>query len=473
MNNRKRRLKLDFRLNRLDSVLIVTVSCLLVFVLVIFHFYTSNVKASQENMIGIVLERMSENQRNHFESYVDEKVRVLDGFVKYSDVYEMDDVRIRSFLRGKAKYFGFEYMFLMKADGTGYYFDTGGQYKDQKDEPFYKDIMEHDVFLTQPFYTDKGPAITTVCVSIYSPNREKLGVLCGALNLDEIKSIVEESEMIMEGSCFIVNRSGNYIASNTDLFLHSEKSIFNEEDSDLALIESVFVQKADMAGNICLKGVEYKAHLTYLEDFDWSIVQCIPTEQITKNFELFEALQGILIVLSAGLILCIVRIIYSWRKSDHKIYADALTGCHSRAACVSLLENLEDQRNMRISIIYMDLNKFKYVNDTFGHDQGDRLLTIFGKTLRSVFGKVGFVGRMGGDEFVAVLSDTNDTEIEKMCKDVEEMLKEQSKTLDFPYVISSSYGYASRNVGQSETMSEIMQQADERMYKNKAAKNVK
>ena len=128
---------------------------------------------------------------------------------------------------------------------------------------------------------------------------------------------------------------------------------------------------------------------------------------------------------------------------------------------------------MRISIIYMDLNKFKYVNDTFGHDQGDRLLTIFGKTLRSVFGKVGFVGRMGGDEFVAVLSDTNDTEIEKMCKDVEEMLKEQSKTLDFPYVISSSYGYASRNVGQSETMSEIMQRADERMYKNKAAKNVK
>ena len=102
MNNRKRRLKLDFRLNRLDSILIVTVSCLLVFVLVIFQFYTSNVKASQENMIGLVLERMSENQRNHFESYVDEKVQVLDGFVKYSDVFQMDDDRIRYFLRGKA-----------------------------------------------------------------------------------------------------------------------------------------------------------------------------------------------------------------------------------------------------------------------------------------------------------------------------------------------------------------------------------
>ena len=57
-----------------------------------------------------------------------------------------------------------------------------------------------------------------------------------------------------------------------------------------------------------------------------------------------------------------------------------------------------------------------------------------------------------------------------MWGDVEAILKKQSKTLDFPYVISSSYGYASRNIGQTETMDEIMQQADEKMYKNKAAK---
>ena len=473
MSNKKRRLNLDFKLKRLDSILIVTVSCLLVFVLVLFQFYTSNVKSSQENLIGLVLERMSENQKNHFESYVDEKVQVLKGFVTYNDVYKMDEEKIRDFLRGKAKSFGFEYMFVMHADGTGFYFDDGGIHKDQKDEPFFKNIMEHDVYLTEPFYTDKGPAITTVCVSIYSPNREKVGVLCGALNLEEIKKMVKESEMIMEGSSFIVNETGNYIASNTDLFLHSEKSIYDTKDSSLELIRQAFVQKEDLAGEIRLNDVEYKAHLTYLEDFNWTIVQCIPTDQITQRFELFEALQGVLVVLSAGLIACIVRIIYSWRQSDHKIYADTLTGCNSRAACISLLESLEDQRNMRISLVYMDLNKFKFVNDTYGHDQGDRLLRIFGKTLNSVFGKYGFVGRMGGDEFIAILSDTNDSEIEKMCVEVENVLREQSKTLEFPYVISSSYGYASRNVGQSETIDEIMQLADERMYKHKAARSEK
>ena len=468
MQRKKRKLKLGFKLKRLDTILIVSVSCLLVFVLGVFHFYTSNVKSSQESLIGLVLERMSENQKTHFESYVDEKIQVLEGLVKYEDVYTMDDVCIRNFLRGKANYFGYEYMFVMKANGEGYYFDSGEVHKDQKDEPFFKDIMIHDVFLTQPFYTDKGPAITTVCVSIYSPNREKVGVLCGALNLEEIKAIVEESEMIMEGSCFIVNPTGNYIASNTDLFLHSEQSIFAEKDSDLTLLEQVFDQKSDAAGDIRLNGVEYKAQLTYLEDFDWAIVQCIPMDEITARFELFEALQWILVVLSIGLMLCIVRIIYSWRRSDHKIYADALTGCSSRAACLSMMESLESQRDMRISLIYMDLNKFKYVNDTYGHEQGDRLLMIFGKALKDVFGKTGFVGRMGGDEFVAILADTNDSEIDKMCEKVEEILQKESKKLEFSYVISSSYGYASRNVGQPETMDELMQLADEKMYKYKA-----
>lgn len=465
----KKNLKLSFKLKRLDSVLIITVSCLLVFVLVLFQFYTASVKKSQEDMIALVLERMSENQKTHFESYVDEKVQVLKGLVTYSDVYRMEDEKIRDFLRGKAKSFGFEYMFVMKANGTGYYFDDGGTYRDQRNEPFFENIMSHDVFLTEPFYTDKGPAITTVCVSIYSPNREKVGVLCGALNLEEIKKIVKDSETIMDGSCFILNQAGNYVASNTDLFLHSEKSIFDEKDSDLSLIRQVFSQKGDCAGEIRLNGVEYKAYLTYLEDFNWTIVQCIPITEITARFELFEALQGVLVVLAGGLIACIVRIIYSWRRSDHKIYTDSLTKCNSRAACISLLESLEDQRDMRISIVYMDLNRFKYVNDTYGHDKGDALLVIFGAVLKDVFGRVGFVGRMGGDEFIAILADTNNSEIDNLCKEVEEILLERSKELDFSYVISSSYGYASRNVNQPETIDEIMQMADENMYRHKAA----
>ena len=466
---RKKHLRLDFKLKRLDTFLIITVSCLLIFVLILFHFFTYSVKKSEENLISLVLERMSENQKTQFENYVDDKIEILQALVTYPEVYNMKDSDIKTFLGKKADEFGFEYFFVMKANGVGYYFDEG-VYRDQKSEPFFRDIMAHEVYLTEPFYTDKGPAITTACVSIYDSMHEKVGVLCAAINLENIQTMIENSEMVLEGNCFILNEAGNYISSNAQKDVNSESSVFDAPDSDLKLITKAFAEESDVAGNIRMEGVEYKAHLTYLSDFNWVIVQCIPISEITQRFVYIEALQWIMIILTVGLFLCIVRIIFSWKRSDKKIYTDVLTGCHSRAACLSLIESLEDQRNMRISIVYMDLNKFKFVNDTYGHEKGDKLLRIFGATLNQVFGAAGFVGRMGGDEFIAILADTNDSEINALCREVEEILWEKSKTLDFPYVISSSYGYASRNVGQSETMDEIMQYADERMYANKAAK---
>lgn len=470
---KRSRLRLRLKLKRLDGFLIVTVSCLLIFVMMLFQFYTYNVKTSQTELIGLVLERMSENQKTHFESYVEEKVQLLQGLAKYPQVYNMDDEQIEAFLKNKAKSFGFEYMFLMKASGTGFYFDEGKVYREQGSEPFFKDIMSHDVYITEPFYTDKGPAITTVCVSIYDGNKDKVGVLCGALNLEDLQKIVKNSEMVLEGSCFILNEAGNYIASNTQQFLHSQQSIFNQEDSKLEAIVQAFEEEKDLVGNITIKGVEYKAYMTYLKDFNWVIVQCIPTAEIVKRFEHFDVLQRVMVFLAIGLMVCIVRIIFSWKRSDKKIYTDSLTQCNSRAACISLIESLEDQRNMRVSIVYMDLNNFKHVNDTYGHDKGDNLLVIFGAVLKEVFEKRGFVGRLGGDEFITILADANDDEIERMCKEVEQLLWEQSKNLDFPYVISSSYGYASRNVGQPETIEEVMQQADEKMYLNKAKHHTK
>lgn len=466
---RKKHLRLDFRLKRLDTFLIITVSCLLIFVLMLFNFFTYSVKKSEEDLISLVLERMSENQKIQFENYVDEKIEVLQALVTYPEVYNMKDSDIKTFLGNKADEFGFEYFFVMKANGVGYYFDEG-VYRDQSTEPFFRDIMLHDVYLTEPFYTDLGPAITTACVSIYNSMGEKVGVLCAAINLENIQVVIENSEMVLDGSCFILNEAGNYISSSVHKDVNSESSIFDDPDADLKMITKAFVEESDVAGNIRMEGVEYKAQITYLSDFNWVIVQCIPMSEVTQRFVYIEALQWIMVILTIGLFACIVRIIFSWKRSDKKIYTDALTGCHSRAACLSLIESLEDQRNMRISIIYMDLNKFKFVNDTYGHDKGDKLLRIFGETLSEVFGSAGFVGRMGGDEFIAILADTNDSEINALCKEVEEILWKKSKDLDFPYIISSSYGYASRNVGQPETMDEIMQQADEKMYANKAAK---
>ena len=164
-----------------------------------------------------------------------------------------------------------------------------------------------------------------------------------------------------------------------------------------------------------------------------------------------------------------IRIILRWRKSDERINTDVLTKCYSRAAVEKMLDRLEHERKHSVAIMYMDLNKFKYVNDTYGHEKGDELLRIFASVLRQTLGREGLVGRVGGDEFVAVFMDKSSEQLETMWSEVIRELQKQSKTLDFEYTISSSYGYAIRKIGDSDSLFQLMRMADERMYAYKTS----
>ena len=74
---------------------------------------------------------------------------------------------------------------------------------------------------------------------------------------------------------------------------------------------------------------------------------------------------------------------------------------------------------------------------------------------------------MGGDEFIAVLLDSTEGQIQDLWTQLESRLKEKSMDLDFPYEITSSYGYATREIGGGESLDLIMQYADAKMYEYK------
>ena len=118
--------------------------------------------------------------------------------------------------------------------------------------------------MTEPFYTKAGPAITTVSGSIYDENRNKVGVLCGALNLENIQKVIKENEMVLDGSCFILNDQGQSISSNMNFDVHSGKTIYGLKNSDFTLIKQAFSKRQDMGGEITISRIHYQAHITYL-----------------------------------------------------------------------------------------------------------------------------------------------------------------------------------------------------------------
>jgi len=98
---------------------------------------------------------------------------------------------------------------------------------------------------------------------------------------------------------------------------------------------------------------------------------------------------------------------------EHQANYDALTGLPNRNLLHDRLRQaVYSQRNPRaIAVVFMDLDHFKFVNDSLGHSVGDKLLKAMGERLRSVLREGDTVGRVGGDEFVLILNDQSNEEV--------------------------------------------------------------
>ncbi len=111
-------------------------------------------------------------------------------------------------------------------------------------------------------------------------------------------------------------------------------------------------------------------------------------------------------------------------KKEMEIYLDELTGLKNRRFLFE--KGNEVLKNWgKGSFIIFDLDDFKQINDTYGHETGDKLLTGIAKSLRSCFRNSDTISRYGGDEFVIIIEDIEDQEhIEKLLNTIEIAISE-------------------------------------------------
>ena len=456
----------QIRFRIMDRVLLVGMSLLILVTMAVFQLYATNAEKNQIDFVQLVMEKTSLDQKAQFETYIDDKLRILRSMAAYPEIYQMDRETQGAFIRNHSAQWGFRHIFIMDTVGVGYYPEEDLT-RNQGAEQFFANVMNNEEYISEPFYSEDGKALMTVCVSVRDTDNKKVGVLCGAINLRAIQDVITSSEMLLGGDCFILDREGNFVTSPKSGNIESGKSLYDLKKSDVSLIQQAILWEDNRGGTLILEEEEYLAHVCYLPDYTWVIVQCTPMDEVVRQFENLTRFQTVLSVAIAILIYCVVRIIHRWNKSVRETYTDVLTGCNNRAACMKMLAYLEKKKYGDISIVFMDLNGFKQVNDTFGHDKGDLLLQIFSRHLTETFGKMGFACRVGGDEFVTILLNSTEEEIEAAWSGLSGRLREESSKLEFEYEISSSYGYATRKKGETGSLEALMQKADEKMYQYK------
>ncbi len=119
------------------------------------------------------------------------------------------------------------------------------------------------------------------------------------------------------------------------------------------------------------------------------------------------------------------------------------------------------------SLFFFDLNKFKQINDQYGHAEGDRALTVFATALRNIFRDSDVVGRLGGDEFVVLLTDA-DAEasrlvLERLTAELDQVNKNDRRGYDIQY----SVGAAQFDPQRHASIEALIEEADGLMYEDK------
>ena len=146
-------------------------------------------------------------------------------------------------------------------------------------------------------------------------------------------------------------------------------------------------------------------------------------------------------------------------------YTDTTTRLPNRHAVFAHLNGvLEDiGQHQNPAFIYLDLNRFKVINDTFGHQTGDMLLTEIGAKLRQVIPENIYVGRIGGDEFGLVLNDSADTDIKALAGNIRQAMRTPLRVNDLELPVDLSIGAAVYPKG-GLTADELITNADIAMY---------
>ena len=150
---------------------------------------------------------------------------------------------------------------------------------------------------------------------------------------------------------------------------------------------------------------------------------------------------------------------------EQKAYTDAHTGLPNKDACELLLNTPEKVKESTACMMF-DLNNLKIVNDTMGHSAGDRLIMDFAQLLRSVIPEKNFVGRYGGDEFIAVIYHTSKTEVEELLKSLYRE-KDRLNSNENQIQIDYACGWAFPDEDGAYTMQMLLDKADVYMYENK------
>ncbi|MCR4760107.1 MAG: GGDEF domain-containing protein [Oscillospiraceae bacterium] len=162
------------------------------------------------------------------------------------------------------------------------------------------------------------------------------------------------------------------------------------------------------------------------------------------------------------------------REMDRLYVSDALCGIYNRNGFIRLADRFFrecQQRRQQLMIGFIDMDGLKYVNDHFGHEEGDFSLRTLASVISECCGDHFTCARFGGDEFILIGQNADEEDAEQFEKRFTEKLAETNAAINKPYPLAASIGTYVTTVTEDMKLFELIKRADQIMYEQKKRKS--
>lgn len=269
---------------------------------------------------------------------------------------------------------------------------------------------------------------------------------------------------------------------------HGVERITLKRFSNAQIQKTASVYTINLKEALLLSGKDYQAHI---DNDDFHLIGALPNSWLGVPFDLNNELSGIIVVQSYNQSVCysdhdkdlltyisqqirlVLNRVFAEQALQHKVMHDELTGIANRVLLIDHLtlaiNSLGRNDNPKIhALLYLDFDRFKMINDTLGHQVGDKFLVKICQIINECIRETDTFARLGGDEFAILLCDIFGAE------DVTPVIERIKLALKEPILIDEHLLQASTSIGvafankHTDQAYKILQRADAAMYQAKS-----
>lgn len=417
-----------------------------VFTLWGFLFVSSQRNVQQQvttSVRGLVQERCSA-----VENFIDGQFNMLQAVADYIawDSVDgwLDEASMKELLQLMVKNGG-SFMRLMAADRNGTAVYSDGSTGNVADRDYFQECMEGNQVISDPLTSRvDGTESMILAVPVLGDNGETIALLGGSLSIETINEMLytkaaEENAgytLLVDESGQVLTLSGNIGQSSLEFDVNILEEMADSKILDNSIEEIRADMEAGQSGAFRVQDVKneqwyYGAYSTVESIQTRYLIYLVKEEAASKPYAYIQNVQvallsGMVPAAFALLVYCLWVMAGQNRRLVLKAQQDSLTGLLNHASMrrgISAL--LKKEAGIHVLMI-LDLDHFKQINDTYGHQAGDRVLELVAGRLRGIFRSTDLIGRIGGDEFMIFMRSIGEEEMgleraKRLCQAVHEI----------------------------------------------------